>query len=120
MTAGIDGYLFRLDNPSELFDYYNDTYGTVEGYKGAGQQNMGAFINDEWQIGEKWQIVSGIRYDAATVLEGKKNRINGRNEKREAFSGNAGFVYSPNNTTHISFNAGRAFVCQSQRRCLQG
>ncbi len=109
MTAGIDGYLFRLDNPSELFDYYNETSGTVEGYKGAGQQNIGAFMNDEWTIGEKWQIVSGIRYDAATVLEGKKNRINGRNEKREAFSGNAGFVYSPNNTTHISFNAGRAF-----------
>ncbi len=109
ITTGVDGYLFRLDNPAELFDYYNNTYGRIAGVKGAGQQNIGAFVNDEWQIGEKWQIVSGIRYDMATVLEGKKDTVSGRNEKREAFSGNAGFVYSPNNSTHISFNAGRAF-----------
>ncbi|ALO17228.1 Colicin I receptor precursor [Salinivirga cyanobacteriivorans] len=109
LTTGIDGYLFRLDNPSEIFDYYNDTHGSIAGSKNAGQQNIGAFINDEWQIGEKWQFVSGIRFDAATVVEGEKDTMNGRNEKREAFSGNAGFVYSPNKTTHISFNAGRAF-----------
>jgi outer membrane receptor protein involved in Fe transport len=109
LTTGIDGYLFRLDNPAETFNYYNDTQGSIAGSKNAGQQNTGAFINDEWQIAKKWQIVTGIRFDAATVVEGKKDTINGRNEKREAFSGNAGLVYSPNNTTHISFNMGRAF-----------
>ncbi|MFO8146880.1 MAG: TonB-dependent receptor [Gillisia sp.] len=109
LTTGIDGYLFRLDNPSEIFDYYNDTQGSIAGSKNAGQQNIGAYINDEWQIGGKWQLVSGIRFDAATVVEGQKDTLNGRNEKREAFSGNAGLVYSPNNTTHISFNLGRAF-----------
>ncbi|MFW5721351.1 MAG: TonB-dependent receptor, partial [Bacteroidota bacterium] len=109
LTTGVDGYLFRLDNPSEIFDYYNGTHGRIPGSKDAGQQNFGAFVNDEWQIGEKWQVVSGIRFDAATVVEGEKDTINGRNEKREAFSGNAGLVYSPNNATHLSFNVGRAF-----------
>lgn len=109
LTTGIDGYLFRLDNPVELFDYYNDTYGRASGLKNAGQQNIGAFVSDEWQIGEKWQVVSGIRFDLASVIEGKKNEENGRNEKRKAISGNTGFVYSPNNTTHISLNIGRAF-----------
>ncbi len=109
LTAGIDGYLFRLDNPSETFDYYNETQGEIAGSKNSGQQNYGAFINDEWQIREKWQFVSGIRFDAATVVEGEKDISDGRNEKREAFSGNAGLVYSPNKTTHLSFNAGRSF-----------
>jgi hemoglobin/transferrin/lactoferrin receptor protein len=109
LTAGIDGYLFRLDSPAETFDFYNDTQGKIAGSKDAGQQNIGAFVNDEWQIGKKWQVVSGIRFDAATVIEGKTDSIRGRNEKREAFSGNAGLVYSPNKKTHLSFNAGRAF-----------
>jgi len=109
LTAGVDGYLFRLDNPSEIFDYYNDTQGKIAGSKNAGQQNLGAFIHNEWQIVKKVQVVSGIRFDAATVVEGEKNSITGCNEKRDAFSGNAGLVYSPNEKTHISFNAGRAF-----------
>jgi len=109
LTTGIDGYLFRLDNPSEIFDYYNNTNGKLDGSRNAGQQNIGVFINNEWQIVKKWEFVYGIRFDAATVLEGKTDTLTGRQEKREAFSGNAGFVYSPNENTHISFNAGRAF-----------
>jgi outer membrane receptor protein involved in Fe transport len=109
LTTGIDGYLFRLDNPAETSDYYNDTQGEIDGSNDAGQQNIGAFISDEWQISEKWQVVSGIRFDAATVVEGEKESITGRNEKREAFSGNAGLVYSPNIITHLSLNVGRAF-----------
>lgn len=109
LTAGVDAYLFRLDSPSEIFDYYNNTQGTLSGAKDAGQQNLGMFINDEWQFAEKWRMVSGIRYDAAGVLEGRTDTTSGRTEKREAFSGNVGFVYSPDQSTHISFNAGRAF-----------
>lgn len=109
LTTGIDGYLFRLDSPAETFDYYNNTQGITTGSKNSGQENLGVFINDDWKIGEKWQLVSGIRYDAATVVEGEKDTLTGRNEKREAFSGNAGMVYSPNSITHISFNVGRSF-----------
>lgn len=109
ITAGVDGYIFRLNNPSEIFDYYNGKEGKMEGMKDAGQQNLGAFINDEWELGEKFQVVIGIRFDAAMVVEGKTDTTSGRNEKRKALSGNAGFVYSPDENTHISLNAGRAF-----------
>lgn len=109
LTTGIDGYLFRLDSPAETFDYYNATQGIIAGAENAGQQNMGAFINDEWQIEKNWRLVSGIRFDAATVIEGEKDTIMGQKEKRKTFSGNAGIVYSLNKNTHFSFNAGRAF-----------
>ncbi len=109
LTSGIDGYIFRLDNPSEVFDYYNGTQGEVAGAKDAGQQNFGVFVNDEWKINKQWQLISGIRFDAAKVVEGEKNGETGKHETREAFSGNIGLAYALNTNTHLSFNIGRAF-----------
>jgi iron complex outermembrane receptor protein len=109
ITTGVDAYLFRLDNPMNVIDYYNNTEGQIEGYKNAGQQNIGAFISDEWQLGTKISFVSGLRFDAATVSEGEISENNKRKGNRTAFSGNAGLVYSPDENTHFSFNAGRAF-----------
>jgi len=109
LTTGADGYLFRLSDPTQVFGYYNNTQGEIAGAKNAGQQNMGFFVNDEWQLNEQWLTVVGIRFDVAQVLEGEKDSIAGRSEKREAFSGNFGMVYSPTENTHASFNVGRAF-----------
>lgn len=109
LTAGADAYRFRLDNPSDIIDYYNGTAGTAEGYKNAGQQNWGVFISDEWNWGEKISLLTGIRYDAAKVVEGESSGNENRNEKRNAFSGNAGMVYSPQPEMHFSLNIGRAF-----------
>lgn len=109
LTAGIDAYTFRLENPSEIIDYYNNTEGKLEGYKDAGQENLGAFVSNEWKIAEKLCLQSGLRYDAAKVIEGKSAINSDRNETRNAVSGNAGIVYSPNSKTHFSFNVGRAF-----------
>ncbi len=109
LTTGVDGYVFRLDNPTDVFDYYNNTQGRMEGYSNAGQQNFGLFINDEWNINPKIRIVSGIRYDLAEVVEGQSSENTERTENRKAVSGNAGMVYSFNENAHFSFNAGRAF-----------
>ncbi|MBN2167287.1 MAG: TonB-dependent receptor [Marinilabiliaceae bacterium] len=109
LTTGVDGYIFRLDNPTDVFDYYNNTQGQIEGYSNAGQQNFGIFINDEWNINPKIRIVLGFRYDLAEVVEGQSPEDIERSENRNAFSGNAGMVYSFNENTHFSFNAGRAF-----------
>ncbi|MGI6342935.1 MAG: TonB-dependent receptor [Bacteroidales bacterium] len=109
LTTGFDAYIFRLDNPSELFDYYNETQGSTEGYKNAGQQNLGYFISNEWQVSNKIKLLSGIRYDFAEVLEGNTDNEVGKNEQRNAISGNLGVVYSPNTHTNISLNIGRAF-----------
>jgi len=109
ITTGVDGYIFRLDNPTDVFDYYNNTQGQIEGYTNAGQQNIGMFINDEWDISKKLRFVSGIRYDIAQVVEGQNIENTERTENRNALSGNAGMVYSLNDNTHFSFNAGRAF-----------
>ncbi len=109
MTIGTDGYIFRLDNPSDVIDYYNETKGSIDGYTNAGQQNVGMFIRDEAQLTEKLKIVSGLRYDYAQVIEGENDTIDGRTETRSAFSGNLGAVFSLNKNTHISVNAGRAF-----------
>ncbi|MGI5847841.1 MAG: TonB-dependent receptor [Candidatus Cryptobacteroides sp.] len=109
LTTGVDGYLFRLDNPTDVFDYYNNTEGKIGGYKNAGQQNFGLFVNDEWNVNQKIRVVLGVRCDLAKVLEGQSSENSERTENRNAFSGNAGMVYSLNETTHFSLNAGRAF-----------
>lgn len=109
LTIGADGYIFRLDNPTDVFDYYNDTEGIVEGYTDAGQQNYGVFINNEWQTTEKLRLVAGIRFDVAEVEEGESSDTIQRNENRNAVSGNFGMVFSPRKNIHLSFNAGRAF-----------
>jgi len=109
LTTGVDWYIFRLDNPAEVFDYYYNTHGLIKGNSNAGQQNIGIFMQDEWDISKKIRIVSGIRYDIAEVIEGQSSENTERVENRNAISGNAGMVYSFNENTHFSFNVGRAF-----------
>ena len=109
ITTGIDGYIFTIDGPTENFDYYNNTSGRIEGYKNAGQNSLGAFINNEWQLSEKFIFDLGIRFDNARVYEGEIEGKNERKEHRSAVSGNAGLVFSADPNTHFSFNIGRAF-----------
>ncbi len=109
LTVGADGYAFRLDNPADIIDYYNETEGAVSGYKGAGQQDIGAFIRNETQIKERIKIISGMRYDHASVLEGEYHTAEGRLEVRTALSGNLGMVWLLNKEQYLSLNLGRAF-----------
>ncbi len=111
ITSGLDGYLFRLDNPAEIFDYYDDTAGVLPGYEGAGQESFGLFVNDELELSPAWRLVLGIRHDMARVKEGSSagDGDEGRNRTRHATSGNVGVVYSPGTQTHLSANLGRAF-----------
>lgn len=110
LNAGIDGYLFRLNDPAEVFDYYNGTEGKIEGSQNAGQQDAGLFIQDEWTIGKQLHLSGGLRFDAAFVTEGENpNQVIKRVEQRQAFSGNFGLVYTPRENHQISINLGRAF-----------
>lgn len=110
VTTGIDGYAFTLDNPADIIDFYNDIKGHIPGHKGAGQENVGAFVNSELAAGPKLDINAGVRGDYARVNEGTfAEETNGRWEERTAVSGNAGLVFSPVKTTHLSLNIGRAF-----------
>jgi iron complex outermembrane receptor protein len=107
LTLGADGYLFHLDDPSEYYDYNDDTHYTTENYNNAGQQNGGIFVNDEWIASEKLRFVAGVRWDDYKVFEGSGS--NDDEVQREAVSGNFGFVFSPTVHTNFSFNVGRAF-----------
>lgn len=109
LSVGIDGYAFQLDNPAEVVDYYDNTRGKLPGYMNAGQSNIGAFINDEWEITKTFRLLTGIRFDAATVNEGQFTGKEERTENRTAVSGNLGVVYSPQPDMHFSMNVGRAF-----------
>lgn len=109
LTLGADGYIFMLDNPGEIFDYYYDTHGTTVGYIDAGQKNIGGYVNDEWELSDKIRFISGVRYDITAVYEGETSEGSGRTEERSAWSGNIGIVFSPGKNTNISFNLGRAF-----------
>ncbi|PIE88629.1 MAG: hypothetical protein CSA04_00890 [Bacteroidetes bacterium] len=109
LTTGVDGYYFRLDNPLELFDFYNDTHGYVEGSKNTGQDNLSAFVRDEWSAFDRVRLITGLRYDLYRVIEGEGELSQARRANREALSGNVGVVYAPKESFRISLNAGRAF-----------
>ena len=109
LTAGTDGYVFTLDNPTDLFDYYNNTSGIKEGYSNAGQRSAGVFAENRWDCTEKLRIVAGLRYDRSTINEG--SLAGNKEQKREldAVSGNLGMVYTLKEDIYLSFNMGRAF-----------
>lgn len=109
LTLGADGYLFRIDNPTDYYDYYNHTTGADDGYENAGQQSVGFFANNDWQVGEKTGLNFGLRYDVASVNEGTYNDTGKRQEYRTAISGNLGFIYSLVENSHYTLNVGRAF-----------
>ncbi len=110
LTVGTDGYIFDIDMPVETLEPYQAPYDKMT-YYGSGMQNIGAFIRDETNFGEKVKIVAGIRYDYAKVIPGEcpADSVVQDDETRPAFSGNVGAVYSINSQTHISANIGRAF-----------
>lgn len=108
-TTGIDGYAFRLNSPTDVFDYYNGLQGSTEGAQNAGQEDVGFFMNDEWTVSEQFKLIGGMRFDVATVLSGTLDTVSNIREQRTATSGNLGIVYSPNQNTHFSLNVGRAF-----------
>lgn len=109
MTIGTDGYIITLDNPADLVDYYNNTNGIKEGYSNAGQRSIGTFVNNRWDCTEKLRIVSGLRYDKATINEGTIAEMKEKKRELDAVSGNLGMVYSPVENMFVSFNLGRAF-----------
>jgi len=109
LTAGTDGYMFTLDNPADLVDYYNKTSGIKEGYSNAGQKSIGAFVNNRWDCTEKLRIVTGIRYDRANINEGTIADNKEQKRDMDAVSGNLGMVYTPLENMYVSFNVGRAF-----------
>lgn len=115
LTTGIDGYYSRINSPSETYDYYDQSSGTIAGADNSGQENLGIFINDTWHPYKFLKLVSGVRYDDARVVEGdqdvegEQTSNSGQTAHREAFSGNFGMVYSPKDQMHLSFNIGRAF-----------
>lgn len=109
LTTGVDGYLFYLDNPVDLVDYYNHTSGIKEGYNNAGQRTYGVFVNNRWDISDRLRIVSGLRYDRARINEGTIANNVEKVRELNAVSGNFGMVYSLADNSFLSFNAGRAF-----------
>ena len=109
LTVGVDAYKFILDNPVDLYDYYYNTKGREDGYKNAGQQDLGIFISDEWTVSKSFKFLAGLRYDIAEVNEGEFKDKTERKETRNAFSGNVGVVYSLSEDMHCSLNLGRAF-----------
>ncbi len=109
VTMGSDSYIFRINSPVYYYDYYNNTQGYDPGYKNAGQQCIGLFVNNDWQINSKLNIIAGARYDWATVVEGFfKDTLRG-DVACNAVSGNVGLVFMPVKNKYLSFNVGRAF-----------
>jgi len=109
MTVGTDYYTYQLDNETKFINYYDNTNGFAKGWQDAVEQNIGFFVNNEWQTGKKFHISSGIRFDVASVNEGSLNGVVGKKEQRNSFSGNIGCVYSYAENQHISFNVARSF-----------
>ncbi|MEA3447334.1 MAG: TonB-dependent receptor [Bacteroidota bacterium] len=109
LNLGTDAFLFFLDTPTELFDYYDGSHGELEGYENAGQQNTGVFMSDDYQVNDKIMLSAGIRFDMARVFEGETMGKKEQEENRQSISGNAGISYRVGRKSYLSLNMGRAF-----------
>lgn len=111
LSAGLDGYSFRIDSPSQEADYFNGNGNFVStgGRKNAGVDSIGLFVQDEYELmTDRLLLITGLRHDTARVTPGE-NTENSDSETRKAISGNVGFVYHPTETTGLSMNIGHAF-----------
>lgn len=116
LIMGMDGSLFRLWSPQTTVNYIHHTTNSDIGTQGSGVSSTGIFAQDTWELSDRSEMVIGLRYDIASVLEGdnptdSKYLLGYSNtyEIRGALSGNLGLIYHPVTNTSLTFNVGRAF-----------
>ena len=116
VTVGLD--TFYEDATSErtigdtLSDWENPKFSGVPVIPDSNRMGLGAFVQDEIFLGERWIVTPGLRADwIRAEADGEPGHQISRNETsiNSAVSGNLGLLYKLDESVNIYANAGRAF-----------
>ena len=117
LAAGFDSYFYRvwIDTSSFSVLSADDGYVDSESIQGGGTNAAGVFMEDRISF-RKMDVVAGLRYDVAEVMEGDHHNASldsvdgyASSKMKGALSGNLGMLYRFCRGTSWNVNLGRAF-----------
>ena len=112
VTAGAEVYSFHISTPTDFVDYIENISNENRVSHNAHSITSGIFIHNAFKFNNKLNGILGIRYNYATVYEGDvhSNELSeGRNDKKNALSGNISVMYEVNQKSKLKINLARSF-----------
>lgn len=116
ITAGLDSFYEDVTSDRTLRDsgsaWVNPTFDSVPVIPDSTRIGLGAFVQDEIAIGDRWVVTPGLRADwiEAQTDGHPRHQLTGKEtSESSAVSGNLGVLYKASNEVNLYGNIGRAF-----------
>ncbi len=112
LTSGAEFYSFHISTPTDFIDYIEDISYENRVSHNAHSISSGIFVNNEYKLSNGLKGILGIRYNYASVYEGDVHSTElseGRNDKKNAISGNLSLLINIQSKSRIKLNLARSF-----------
>ncbi len=112
ITTGAEWYSFHISTPTDFIDYIEDISYENRVSHNAHSISSGIFVNNEYKFSNNTKGILGIRYNYASVYEGdvhSKELSEGRNDKKNAISGNLSLLFNIQSKSKVKLNLSRSF-----------
>jgi len=112
LILGAEFYSFHISTPTDAVDYIEGISFNNRVSKNARSYVTGTYLEHTYLPGSRLKLVTGFRYDYASVYEGDVHSLSRENElntKKDAVSGNFAASYTLGRTSKIGINTARSF-----------
>lgn len=112
LVVGAEYYSFHISTPTDAIDYINELSFQNRVSHNARSFVAGTYLEGTYNTGRGMKLVSGLRYDHASVYEGNVHDLERENELetfKNAMSGNIAAFFRMGSHTTIRLNAARSF-----------
>ncbi len=112
LTLGAEFYSFHISTPTDAVDYIEGISFNNRVSKNARSYVTGTYLEYTYMPGRHLKLVTGLRYDYASVYEGEVHNLSREDElntKKDAVSGNLAVLYALGRTSKIRINMARSF-----------
>jgi outer membrane receptor protein involved in Fe transport len=116
LTLGLDTFIEDATSSRTIGDtasaWVNPAFSGVPVIPDSARVGVGAFVQDEIAVGDRWMVTPGLRADwiEAQTDGHPRHQLKGEEtSESSAVSGNLGVLYKASNAVNLYANAGRAF-----------
>ncbi|MFO7370175.1 MAG: TonB-dependent receptor, partial [Bacteroidales bacterium] len=112
LAVGAEYYSFHISTPTDAIDYINGLSFQNRVSHNARSYITGTYLEGTYNTGRGIKLVTGLRYDHASVYEGDVHDIDRENELetfKNALSGNIAAFYRAGSHTTVRLNMARSF-----------
>lgn len=112
LVVGAEYYSFHISTPTDAIDYINALSFQNRVSHNARSYVAGTYLEGTYNTGRGMKLVTGLRYDQASVYEGDVHDLDRENELetfKNALSGNIAAFYRAGSHTTFRLNAARSF-----------